>query len=428
MRKVMFISLVILWGTINAQKQVPLDTIIEVGSNKGKFIFFNQFDSIQVYCQKGDTRKQDGPYTVIQKDTVSNKWLGSPMYFKNIILFETYTDDNKRKKLVYYSLKSKSFHDFGFQYEHSRNGKYQMDLSYSKLYTKASNENGIKLFLIDPISKEKKLFADFSKYNQFRHEGYYDGKTNFAGIQDVYFFNKKKAYVKLGYNEHGAGYGNFKYFIAQNGNKQEITSKLLPDEIKDTWKPIKNSIINFVSTDQNFIRESFENKDLHIARVLNKNFDVIGNALFMGSITKYGNKIYKRSRGGVMYGINLQHDIIRFYFLKSLTNKDKSVIIPYKFIPELDLAMYKAHQNEKLTKDDIKGLDLYALGILRNSIFAKYNYAFNSEFYQAYFNLFAFYNHSEKKGKRTKNINDKLTDTDKANVALILNAEKKLGN
>ena len=90
--------------------------------------------------------------------------------------------------------------------------------------------------------------------------------------------------------------------------------------------------------------------------------------------------------------------------------------------------MYKAHQNERLTKDDIKGLDLYSLGILRNSIFAKYNYAFNSEFYQAYFNLFAFYNHYEKKGKRTKNVDDKLTETDKANVAFILNAEKKLKN
>ena len=280
--------------------------------------------------------------------------------------------------------------------------------------------------MIDPISKDETLFADFSEYNQFRFEGYYDGKTNFTGIQDVYFFNNQKAYVKLGYNEQGAGYGNFKYFKVQSGNKQEITNKLLPDEIKDAWKPYKNSVLNFVSTDQKYFRESFENSNIHKARILNEKFSVIGNVLFMGSITKYGTKTYKRSFGGLINGIDFQNNAIRCYLLKSRTNKEKRVIIPYKFIPQLDLAMYKAHQNNKLTEEDIEGLDLYALGILRNSIFAKYNYAFNSEFYQAYFNLFAFYNHSEKKGKRTKNVNEKLSETDKANVAFVLKAEKKL--
>jgi len=79
-----------------------------------------------------------------------------------------------------------------------------------------------------------------------------------------------------------------------------------------------------------------------------------------------------------------------------------------------------------LKKEDLKGFGKYELGILRNLIFAKYNYAFSSEFYQAYFNLYEFYGNKEAQKSRVKDVNNKLTETDKANIKLIKEIEAQI--
>lgn len=123
-------------------------------------------------------------------------------------------------------------------------------------------------------------------------------------------------------------------------------------------------------------------------------------------------------------GVNIQEGELQNHFLRSFLNNEEKVIIPYKFIPQLDLAMNKAYNNKGLTKEDLKGFGEYELGILRNLIFAKYNYDFSSEFYQAYFNLYAFYNAPDMHNSRTKDVNGKLTGADKANLELIKGMEK----
>ncbi|MCB9002687.1 MAG: YARHG domain-containing protein, partial [Bacteroidales bacterium] len=95
-------------------------------------------------------------------------------------------------------------------------------------------------------------------------------------------------------------------------------------------------------------------------------------------------------------------------------------------IPKLDIAMYKAYNDTLLTNDEVAGFGKYELGILRNLIFAKHNYDFSTEFYQAYFNLYAFYNNEEMRKTRTKDVNGKLTETDKANLKLIKEQEAKI--
>jgi hypothetical protein len=88
--------------------------------------------------------------------------------------------------------------------------------------------------------------------------------------------------------------------------------------------------------------------------------------------------------------------------------------------------MYKAYNDTALSQQDIEGLGKYELGILRNLIFAKHNFSFESEFYQAYFNLYCFYNTKEMRSTRSKDVNSNLSEADKANIQLITHAENSL--
>ncbi|MDA3891177.1 MAG: YARHG domain-containing protein [Salinivirgaceae bacterium] len=122
-------------------------------------------------------------------------------------------------------------------------------------------------------------------------------------------------------------------------------------------------------------------------------------------------------------GVNYKQDQIDFYYLSVVLDNKDVVFVPYDLNVSLELLLYNAYHNRILTKEDLKGFGEYEFGIIRNLIFAKYNYDFTSEFYQAYFNLFAFYNAPEMRKSRTKDVNSKLTEADKANLELIKSME-----
>ena len=136
------------------------------------------------------------------------------------------------------------------------------------------------------------------------------------------------------------------------------------------------------------------------------------------------------------YGVNVLNGKIQCYYLMSrLDDADyvarpirygTPVIIPYKFNPQLEIQMYRAYNDSVLTETDIVGLGKYELGILRNLLFAKHNYKFKSEFYQAYFNMYGFYQEKEKSTTRKSNVDSLLTASDKANIALIRRMEANL--
>jgi hypothetical protein len=348
------------------------------------------------------------------------------MYFKDIILFEAQSEAKEGKKLVYYKLIDKSFYDYDFSFKNSREDDYILDKSFTKLYSKQSNKNGIKIFLIEPLSKEKNIFADFSEYNQFTYADYTSNETNFAGIEQVYFFNDNEAVVKLGYNKQpSVGYEDYRYFLVSDMGKKELTSKIIPKELINSSNPYINSSILFVSHDEAYFRESFNGSGTLKNRLINNKYDVISELLLLGYSSLVGNDLVYFEHSDLINGINIQNSKILCYYVNCKIEDNKEVIIPYKFIPELDLAMYKAYNNTTLTKEDLKGFGEYELGILRNLIFAKHNYDFSSEFYQAYFNLYAFYNTPEMRNSRTKDMNGKLTGADKANLGLIKKAGAK---
>jgi len=134
-------------------------------------------------------------------------------------------------------------------------------------------------------------------------------------------------------------------------------------------------------------------------------------------------------------GINYSNGNVQYYYMESnidiapdispKTRKIK-VIVPYKFNSQLEIQMYRAYNDTLLLEADIEGLGKYELGILRNLLFAKHNYAFKSEFYQAYFNMYEFYNSQKMRTTRKSNVNNELTANDKANIALIRKMEAKL--
>ena len=70
----------------------------------------------------------------------------------------------------------------------------------------------------------------------------------------------------------------------------------------------------------------------------------------------------------------------------------------------------------------VEKFDEWELHKLRNMIFSKHGYQFKSEYLQAFYNLFDFYNHITK----TNNVNALLTPADNKNLELIRQAESNL--
>jgi hypothetical protein len=143
---------------------------------------------------------------------------------------------------------------------------------------------------------------------------------------------------------------------------------------------------------------------------------------------KFIKNVEENGRIRNLAGVNQQQGKIIQYFMYSyLDNDDKNeVIVPYIFSPRLDILMYNVYNSKILDKEDIKGLGKYELGILRNVIFAKYNYAFSSEFYQAYFNLYEFYGDWQKRKTRAKDVSQLLTEADKENIKFLKETAEKL--
>jgi hypothetical protein len=118
-------------------------------------------------------------------------------------------------------------------------------------------------------------------------------------------------------------------------------------------------------------------------------------------------------------------NIDTYYYRYSYIEGEKGhnyVWIACKFTLPFDKALYDIYYNTLLEKTTIEKFDKWELNKLRNMIFAKHGYQFQSEYLQAFFNLFDFYNNI----KKTSDINALLTPIDKKNLELIQGVENKL--
>jgi hypothetical protein len=332
---------------------------------------------------------------------------------------------NLTEKKIVYSMTdgSVAIYDYDFDYD-LQMMPYKIDRRQAKIYK------------INPETGNQTLFVDF--WDIVKKVTYIDGKEGAEeDIEQIVFFNNNYAYIALCYNDGSSGDGctDNRYFIVNGLNsKVDITNKIRPKYNAGIGERLGGyrSEMQFISNDGKYI------KDLcfvDIYNVENKKEVFYGNKsrLFDIQFNYIGDLLYLEPR---ISGINIQKGEIQNYFLGSnIDVKDstkrivggyanKYVIIPYVFNPILELAMYKAYNDNLLIKEDLKGLEKYELDILRNVIFAKYNYSFSSEFYQAYFNLYKFYGDWQKQKSRAKDVSHLLTEADKANIKFIKQMEK----
>lgn len=144
--------------------------------------------------------------------------------------------------------------------------------------------------------------------------------------------------------------------------------------------------------------------------IFNENFEIVTPAL-------------KKSRYGFDYNYN--GNVRTSFMIGSQLDNGKTRFLAYKILLPLERSFYKIFNNETVLPADLEKLNKEDLSILKNFVFAKHNYGFTSEFYQAYFNLFDFYNSNEKRSHRIKDMAGLLTKVDQDNLTVIKNALKK---
>ncbi|MDR2125342.1 MAG: YARHG domain-containing protein [Prevotellaceae bacterium] len=225
-----------------------------------------------------------------------------------------------------------------------------------------------------------------------------------------YLVNANK--ILIGYYESGSIYG-FGYY---DWNLKKMVQTL---PVLDTMK-----FNIFIDNDgKRYGRHSLDDIDYVYADItgafsniglywVDNNFNIIQPTLtpnmyyneFTNTITSYKNLYYYRNS-----------------CIKEKNKKDKSVWIACKFTLAFDKALSDIYNNTLLEKTTVEKFDEWELDKLKNMVFAKHGYQFQSEYLQAFFNLIDFYNYIKKKN----DVNDLLTPEDKKNLELIEQVSKK---
>lgn len=150
------------------------------------------------------------------------------------------------------------------------------------------------------------------------------------------------------------------------------------------------------------------------AFVLNGDYEVIDQVLNRENrLEFYSGIIYEKNQKKA-YVINIDTDSYGTY----------SINFAVKY--PLEKAFYNIYYNKELSDKELQGFDQYELLLLKNFIYAKYNYKFKNPFYEAYYNTFTFYHNfqtwdaGKKKLERRKKVDKYFTKEDNKNLALIL--------
>lgn len=393
MKRILLLNLLLLCFGTHAQTH-RLDTIIRVSLNSDTAIFkYSIFENIEIVSYVSNLKKRHGIWdysernkfysyhTIVNGVQCDSSYVitSSPVVYDNVAYFKNGFDKLNEKNLnVIYLTKDK------------RLGKCVADYSQHNCSLLAFRTKNTTISIVNPATNEsvKDIKCDVE----------YD---------DVYIFDSYTYPIT-----------NSKFLInITNGNPSDIDEFQLIDD-KGNIKEIKT----YTGVDIEFENDNYLKTNTNVScQIRDHNMNIVGNVL--------------QHRAGV-YGMNIANQKIQCYYLSTTLNdadynvkpikKGTKVIIPYKFNPQLDIQMYRAYNDTLLSEADIEGLGKYELGILRNLLFAKHNYAFKSEFYQAYFNMYKFYNSQKMETTRKANVDNELTANDKANIALIRKMEAKL--
>jgi hypothetical protein len=225
-------------------------------------------------------------------------------------------------------------------------------------------------------------------------------KINIRKISNKYEYHRiqysqllnNKILIYAAYFEAGDYYDETIIILDLNLN---VLTNILPDSEN---KYIVNSCLR---------KRFVENIDFLVidSLILNSNLKVVANILESQSY-RIGLYIQDTCYNNIIIS---EHDDEHYYILI----KDVTM--------SMEILFYKIYHNQIIQTDKLRKLSKNQLRIMKNFIFAKHNYKFESKYLQLIYNSYNFYRY--KKNSRTKNIS--LTEVDKQNLKLIKEAEKK---
>ena len=259
-------------------------------------------------------------------------------------------------------------------------------------------------------SGDVKTFADLSQ--KFK---YYETLRSADQIWSLTEVNDNTVIVEGCPWDGGCSY--YRYFYASSDTLYELSFNNLKTDIQTrSAKEEEDFRINFYFShyDYDFLMAAVDYGNLP------GNTDLISSK----DLEDITHSIKKHQPWKIM-GENIQGGKNQFFYLRSQLDNKEKVIVSYKLDKAFEKVAYQIFKGHLIYKDQVKPLNAEQLGILKNLVFAKYNYAFSTDFYQAYFNLFEFYNDEKMRASRTKNMNGLLTEADTKNLEVIDKALKK---
>lgn len=265
------------------------------------------------------------------------------------------------------------------------------------------------LYDVNPENQESKQIYDFNSKITVK-----DGRKNeIAGINEL-----SENYIQVELSRWNSGCYDYDAYVIDINN-----GELLYDNEFKTKEPnnTKFKTCFFLADEESsiFFAYFFSSKNYpdNYGYLFNENFQIIDTIPnkndelpFQCAYCEYGTYIA---------GINVEDNKIRYYYLGvnyKNSNQKVEYFLPYYFNSTLDKILAKIYRNEKIEDIELDKLNKAELNITRNFIFAKHNYQFEKAYYQAYFSTFKFYSSEEYVGKRTKEVNNSLSETDLFNL------------
>ncbi|HEX9804055.1 MAG TPA: YARHG domain-containing protein [Candidatus Dojkabacteria bacterium] len=379
-------------------------------SSSGQSILLKDFDSLDYYYVAGkDTLSQIRmehfrPRKTFERDRllyINNKLIDSTgIYFSRPLMytmdkFYGYSFNHQTKISSIYEIylngnirvliNHPSFRPFDFLYSGNNNGKVNGEILYFNLA-----ENNIVIF-----NDVKDYFLEYP-----------------GGLgDDIWRIKTLYESVICEICPWNGGCTNYRYLLVSRNRISEIKFDYLRlpnvSHFSDEYELFR---VNFYFShyDYDFLMAAvdygnlLENTDLIFSKDLEDTTHIL-----------------KKHKDWKIVGENIQEGHNEFFYIRSILDNKEKVIVNYIMNKDFEKITYQLFKGHAVTKRELNNFNSDQLNILKNLIFAKYNYAFESEFYQAFFNLFAFYNQPEKLATRTKDVNNKLTKPDMENLSNI---------
>lgn len=237
---------------------------------------------------------------------------------------------------------------------------------------------------------------------------------NLEGVFEIYYLKKTNSLL-IGSAIHDADIVLDLEYSNYSINKKElrtVTAKF-KDALKSYYKTDDDFFnIGIISNYFNFQNDRiYINAHEYLTPVLSDNFSFLYETITLDAD---------------ILGPVLQNDTLSALLYHARTENHESYVIPFDFSPSFEKCMGLVYKDQVIDKDLLTGFDKVKLSILKNLVFARHNYGFKNPYYQAFFNLFAFYHNPAAARSRLSDVSDLLTESDNLNLALINETLKKI--